>query len=197
MTSTSATYDPTWPLREARARYFEDNGFGADGGYDARWVKLAIGPVPFAFPNTQARVRAVRYHDLHHVLTGYRTDLIGESEIGAWELASGCRGFGAAWVLNLSALGLGLLVNPARMRRAFVRGRHTRNLYGHAFDDALLDQRVGDMRAALGLDAPVPEATPADRRAFLGYGALGLLLLALQTGLVLAPLAALLWWLLA
>lgn len=197
MTSTTAAHEPDWTLHEARTRYFEDNGFGADGGYDARWVKLSIGPLPFAIPNTPARVRAVRYHDLHHVLTGYRTDLMGECEIGAWELASGCRDFGAAWLLNLGALGLGVLMDGARMRRAFVRGRNTRNLYGHAFDDALLGQRVAETRAALGLDAPVPEATPADRRAFLGHGALGLLLLAAQVGLALAPLAALLWWLLA
>jgi len=38
-------------LRAARQRYFERNGFGADGGYDARWVKVALGPVTAAFPS--------------------------------------------------------------------------------------------------------------------------------------------------
>ena len=46
-------------------------------------MRLAFGPVRFAFPNTAGRVRAVRYHDLHHVVTGYATDWTGEAEIGA------------------------------------------------------------------------------------------------------------------
>lgn len=30
------------------------------------------------FPNTHGRRRALAYHDLHHILTGYRTDFVGE-----------------------------------------------------------------------------------------------------------------------
>jgi len=33
------------------------------------------------------------WHDLHHVATGYKTGLIGEAEISAYELRSGCRSF--------------------------------------------------------------------------------------------------------
>ena len=84
-------------LRDARKRYFEANGFGADGGYEAKWVTLQAGPLRLAFPNSEARRRAVRYHDLHHVLADYPTDWTGEAEIGAWELASGCGRHGAAW----------------------------------------------------------------------------------------------------
>jgi hypothetical protein len=56
-------------------------------------VKLNSGRLKLAFPNTQARIRAVRYHDLHHVVTDYETNWKGESEIGAWEVATGCRDF--------------------------------------------------------------------------------------------------------
>jgi ubiquinone biosynthesis protein Coq4 len=78
-------------VREIRARYFAENGFG-DGGYDDRFVVLRAGGVPVrAFPNTKQRVRSVRIHDVHHVLTGHATPWRGEGEIGAWEPASGCR----------------------------------------------------------------------------------------------------------
>ncbi|MCW8140677.1 MAG: hypothetical protein KIT58_17390 [Planctomycetota bacterium] len=70
---------PDLTRREARARDFADNGFG-DGGHDDRWVKLKAGPLTLCFPNTAARVRAVRFHDLHHVLTGYATTWTGEAE---------------------------------------------------------------------------------------------------------------------
>jgi hypothetical protein len=74
-------YSDATPVRQARAEYFRANGFGDDGGYDARWVKVKLGAVPLWFPNTDARRRAVRLHDLHHLATGYETSLVGEAEI--------------------------------------------------------------------------------------------------------------------
>lgn len=166
-------YDDGLPLREARARYFRDNAFGDDGGYAKKWVQLQLGPLPFAFPNSAARVRAVKYHDLHHVVTGYATDVVGEAEIGAWEIGSGCAGFVAAWILNLYAMVLGVGSGaPGAVWRAFARGRHTRNLYRHRYDEALLDTKLGALRARLGLDTPTPAASSADRFAFAFWCAL-------------------------
>lgn len=68
-------------VAEARARYFAANGFD-ERGYAARWVRLQAGPIPIYFPNTRARVRSVRVHDVHHVVTGYATTWTGEAEIG-------------------------------------------------------------------------------------------------------------------
>lgn len=187
-TGATRDWDPAWTLRQARARYFEENGFGDDGGYSARWVKLKLGPFLYPFPNTKGRVRAVRYHDLHHIMTGYRTNWIGEFEISGWEVGGGCRDFHAAWVLNLSGMFAGLFLSPRRIFRAFVRGRHTRNLYGQTFDDALLDARVGEKRAELGLDRAAPAATAADLGRFLAYLVPALPLLVLMTAPALLPL---------
>lgn len=182
-----AEYADALSVREARARYFANNGFG-DGGYDAKWVKLALGPIPFAFPNSAARVRAVRLHDLHHVATGYDTSVLGEAEIGAWEIGGSCRGFVAAWILNLYAMTLGFCVDPGAVFRAYVRGRHSGNLYRGRWDEALLDGRVGALRERLGLTAPASAATAADRAGFFGW-ALAAVALTLATSLlVLAPL---------
>jgi hypothetical protein len=159
-----ADYADALSVRDARARYFASNGFG-DGGYHAKWVKLALGPLPFAIPNTAARVRAVRLHDLHHVATGYDTHVLGEAEIGAWEIGGSCRGFVAAWILNLYAMLLGFWISPPAVFRAFVRGRHSGNLYRGEWDEALLERRVGDLRRQLGLTAPPVAATAADRAA--------------------------------
>jgi hypothetical protein len=187
-------YADSLSLRDARRVYFDANDFGDDGGYAKRWVKLKLGPLALWLPNSEARVKAVRYHDLHHVATGYDTDWIGEGEIGAWEIGSGCRGFVAAWVLNLSAMCIGLALAPRRIFDAFVRGRHTRNLYGERFDDALLADSVGGVRTRLGLDA-APAATSGDRVAFAAWSLASLLTLLLQLALLLAPIGMLLAWL--
>lgn len=146
-------------LRLARAEYFRANGFGEDGGYAQRWVRVKVGPVPVWFPNTDGRRRAVRLHDLHHIATGYDTSLIGEAEIGAWELASGCADYYAAWVLNAGAVAMGLFLSPHRLWQAFVRGRTSTNLYRLGFDDRWLDATVAALRARLGLrDRLAPRA---------------------------------------
>lgn len=156
-----ANYDPASTMRDARTLYFQVNGFGESGGYDDPWVDFKLGPLPMPFPNTPGRVRAVRYHDLHHVLTGYDTDIVGEFEISAWEIAAGCKGFVAAWQLNLGGMFGGLLVAPRRTLRAFLRGRHSRTLYGDELE-ALLQSHVGELRARMGVDRPTPSPGVAD-----------------------------------
>jgi ubiquinone biosynthesis protein Coq4 len=114
-------------------------------------VKVKLGPVPVWFPNTEARRRAVRLHDLHHIATGYDTSLVGEAEIGAWELAAGCADYYAAWLLNATAVAFGLLLAPRRLWRALVRGRRSTSLYRLGFDDRWLDESVEALRGRLGL----------------------------------------------
>jgi hypothetical protein len=189
----SDDYDVNSTMLDARTAYFERNGFGTDGGYSAKQVRVEFAGIGMQIPNTQARVRAVRYHDLHHIVTGYTTHMSGESEIGAWELASNCRAFYAAWILNAGAFALGLISWPRRVRAAFMRGRHTRNLYDRDFDDALLSRHVGELRAELGLgrdslEHPLP-ATVLDRLMFAGAV---LIVLGVPLGLLAGLIASLL-----
>ena len=158
---TIVEYQPQATMRDARALYFRANQFGDDGGYADAWVDFKLGPIPMPFPNTPGRIRAVRYHDLHHVLTGYDTDTVGEFEISAWEIAAGCKGFVAAWQLNLGGMFAGVLVAPQRIWQAFLRGRHSRTLYGDELD-ALLDSRVGELRSSMGVGAVTPPPGAAD-----------------------------------
>lgn len=141
-------------VRDARARYFDENGLSEEG-YRSRWVVLRAGPVPIYMPNTSARRRAVPLHDLHHIATGYDTTWSGEAEIAAWELAAGCGRYWAAWGLNLGAASLGLLIAPRRTLQAFRRGRRgRRSLYRDpaGFTESLLDLSVADLRRTLALD---------------------------------------------
>ena len=186
-----AHYDPALSLREARGRYFAANGLG-EGGYEDKWVRFVVGPLHFAIPNTAERVRAVRYHDLHHVVTGYTTDWTGEGQIGAWEIASGCRDMIAAWVLNLYAMWVGLWISPRAMWQAFARGRHSQNLYGEPWSDALLDQSVGDTRRRLALEREA-RASVGDALGFASWSVAALALAVLSS----APLALLVWAIIA
>src|SRR5262245_57565268 len=156
----------TQTLRDAAAAHqlaMADTGVDADAA--ARWVWIKIGPIPFAYPNTAGRKRLVQAHDLHHLLTGYGTDLLGEAELGAWELGTGLRDRSAVRYA-IRVFGFMLPRFATRLRTAFVRGRRCRNLLGRALDDAMLSRTVAEVRGELGLDRPIPEASPEDRRAW-------------------------------
>ena len=179
-----ALYPDSLAVGEARERFFRGLGAGPDGGYSAAWVKLKAGPIPFCFPNLSARVRAVRLHDLHHIATGYEPSWVGEAEVGAWELASGCRGYWAAWVLNSAAFAAGLFLAPARVFRAFVRGRHSTNLYAEGFREALLSENLGLLRKRLGVSEPRVAVSSSDVLAFVVWVSFTLLAMVMIIGVL-------------
>ena len=181
-----AHYADELRLVDARTQYFAANRLD-DGGYSARWVTFKVGPLRFHIPNTQARVAAVRFHDLHHLVTGYDTSWVGEAEIGAWEIASSCARHYAAWLLNLAAMTIGLLVDAAKVRRAFMRGRHSRNLYREPFDEVLLLTTVGDLRKKLQLEREPARPTAEDWLTFGLWVLLNLLTLSLALLICFAP----------
>jgi len=154
-------------VREARAQYFAANGLG-DGGYQDPWVRFNIGPFYLWMPNTKARVAAVRFHDIHHVLTGYDTSWLGEAKIAAWEISTGCARHYAAWFLNLAAMAIGLGIDIESVAQAFWRGRRSSNLYREAFDETLLSSSVGSLQSKLGLDQSPP---PTNARDLVQFGA--------------------------
>lgn len=120
-------YPDSLPMRDARDLHLAAHGFSIRD-YDAPTFTIGILGRDFRFPNTPARKRAVPLHDLHHVLTGYGTDWIGEAEIGAWELRAGCNSF-ITYFLNGSGVILGLFLSPRRVWRAFRAAKGQRTLY--------------------------------------------------------------------
>ena len=163
-------YPPEMTLGQARARYFELNNFGSDGGYEERWIKVKVWRFPIWLPNTAGRVRAVKLHDLHHVLTEYPTTWRGEAEISAWELGSGgLRKYYAGWILDILNLAQGLVVNPVGLYRGFMRGRRSKNLFSTQFTDEILTHRVGEYRQLLDLESVPEKPTLSDKLIFVTW----------------------------
>lgn len=186
-------YPPSESVRSARARYFEANQFGADGGYGDAWVDVEFGPITVPIPNTPARVRAVGYHDLHHIVTGYDTNFVGEAEISAWELGAGCEDFVAAYVLNTGAMSAGIVIAPRRTLQAFARGRKSRSLYRVPDVNTLLDRDVAAIRELTHVPGEKVPVRASDVAGYLLIGTIGLFTwgVAFLPGIVIAPLLSL------
>lgn len=117
-------------LQDELREFYARSGFGPVIGEHERTVPVYTGCMLVPLPDIETRRRFLKYHDLHHLVTGYSVGRIGEGEVSAWEL-----GTGSAFVspmlglMNLIALSTGLFLEPGRMWRAFRRGCRSRNLY--------------------------------------------------------------------
>lgn len=160
-------YPDSITLAEARSMFFARAGLGADGGYNARWVRVETKPFPVYFPNTARRVEAAKLHDLHHIANEYAADWTGEAEIAAWEIASGCGRHLWAWFLNLGAFTVGMALFPKRLYRAFTRGRHSLNLYRDGFPESeLATTLVSWLRERCGIARDESNASASDKLVF-------------------------------
>lgn len=145
-------YDDNMLIKDALTELFNRFNIPLDA-YSAKSFVIRVGKIPIHVPNIPARVKIARYHDIHHVLTGYPANWRGEAEIGAWEIATGCRTSFIAWFLNIGAVVVGLFMFPKAVLKAFRRGKNsTTNLY-HDFEyPPLLNMTVKEVREKIGLD---------------------------------------------
>jgi hypothetical protein len=133
-------------LQEELVLFYKRSGFGEVVGARPRSVPVYTGCMLVPMPNIETRRRFLKYHDLHHLVTGYSVGRIGEGEVSAWEL-----GTGSAFVspilgtMNLIALSTGLVLEPKRMWRAFRRGCTGRNVYTAALRAGIDSDRWTDL----------------------------------------------------
>jgi len=115
------------------------------------WLETRIGQqvIPI-FPLWPIR-DALSKHDIHHVLTGYETNIRGESELAAWELGSGgCHLNVIFWIDRASFFLIGLVTYPVATLRAMRRGFGCQNLFSREIG-AILDSEVQGIRSELKL----------------------------------------------
>ncbi len=184
----------TLTVREVLNRFFEKNNLGEDGGLNKSWAWLKVGRFYIPFPNTESRKRALVFHDIHHLVTGYASNWKGEAEIGAWEVSTGCGDFIAAWALDLWSFFLGLVFFPKATYMAFIRGRRTLNLYKHTYTkEELMEMNIPEIQRKLLLDKPQNNpATTGEILSFIGWSIVALIVTFIPFML---PYILLGWWL--
>lgn len=167
-------------LQEELTSFYKRSGFGDVVGARSRTVPVYTGCMLVPLPNIETRRRFLKYHDLHHLVTGYSVGRIGEGEVSAWELGTGSAFLSPLLgLMNLIALSTGLVLDPKRMWRAFRHGCASRNLYppaarfdidtGRWVDLTTLRREILDVRAQR-----VPTFARATEFAF--YSALAMLI---------------------
>lgn len=133
-------------VKAGRDRYLAENSLSVES-YSAPRFPVYVGRWPVYLPNPGF----LPWHDLHHVITGYQTGLVGEAEISAYELRAGCRSV-MIIILCLGAILIAMFVAPRRIWRAWRRAKGARTLYRTSVPyQTLLEMNVADLRESLGL----------------------------------------------
>lgn len=142
-------------VEQGRDHYLSENGF-TTAEYDEPWTSASVFGLRFSVPNTPKHRWAIMLHDLHHVATGYGTDLVGEGEISAWELRGGLSSLGLyVGSIVLGGALFGLLFAPRRVLDAFLQGGTKPSLFARSdlSYPTLMNMSVAELRAELGIPA--------------------------------------------
>lgn len=180
-------------VSEALEAWFRKYDLGPDGGLNQSWGRIKVGKIGIPIPNTNSRKKALVFHDIHHVATGYTGDWPGEVSISAWEISSGCGSFGVAWLLNFGGFMIGLFLFPKLVFRAFIRGRRTQNLYhGLLSKEAAMRMPVAELQEKLGLTNVDP--SPATAKEIFAFAFWGLTSVLVSFTVFILPWVVLLCW---
>ncbi len=154
-------------LDAALSDFYERHGFGDTPGQRPKTVPVYTGCLLVPLPNIETRNRYLKYHDLHHLVTGYSVGRIGEGEVSSWELGSGSMVQSPILgIMNLIALSTGWVLAKERMWEAYARGIRSRNLYSSSMRRAVDNndwQSIDELRAAI-VDVDSTKRLSAARR---------------------------------
>ncbi|MEQ1922961.1 MAG: hypothetical protein ABL952_10685 [Pyrinomonadaceae bacterium] len=138
-------------------QYLLESGYSSDGYADHRF-RVSVGPLVLNFPNPGR----LPYHDLHHVVSGYGTGLIGEAEESIYELRGGCPTI-LILFLCLGSIAIGCFLSPKRIIKAWRATKGTSTLYASPIPyETLLEMNMIDLRRSLNI-APGGIGTGAEK----------------------------------
>ena len=157
---------------ELLPEFYKQYNLGVEGGNHSASLKIEFTKYfSLYFPNFAARKKVILKHDIHHIVTKYPSTFKGETEIGAWEIGSGCKNYWVAWAFNTSAVMAGILFNFWGVIKAFARGRRTKNLYYNDISDsAVMSMKLSDIEKHLLLDK-FPKNTRPNFADFISFAA--------------------------
>jgi hypothetical protein len=133
-------------VKEALIGFYKFNSLNLTQDFESHCVRVYIGCILAPVPNINSRKKYLKFHDMHHIMSGYGIDRVGESEISAWELGSRSCRKPLISVMNLFALSTGFILSPKKVISAFYRGCRSKNLY--YMSDGMQEEDIDNLNLA-------------------------------------------------
>ena len=158
-------------VQHALDDFYDQHGYGREGGIDKKWDMIKFGPVALPLLNLESRRKNIFMHDIHHLVTGYDTTWLGEGSVCSWEIATGgWKHLYFPWLLTLWAMAVGVMLYPRASYRAFQAGLLMDNaLTGGLSKPAMYVLTLDELRERLRRDVPA-------QRSYVLWAGLSLLL---------------------
>ncbi len=170
---------PDMTLREAIGIFYKANNLPEDGGVSKKnWSPITCRGLKIYLPNFEWRKKAIPFHDLHHMLTGYNLSPTGEFQISAWEFAAGRYPNIFTTFFCIPLVGMGAVLIPKKQFIAFLRGRRSQTLYSYNNYEPLLNKTVGELQKEI-LTRNNYSASRGDVFAYLTWVALSFLVISI------------------
>lgn len=133
-------------LKEEYQNFMLSHGFNEIENSN-QWASASLGtPFSIKFPNISARKNAVIYHDINHIVTGYKAQtFIGEVQAAYFEIFSGCGKYWFGWFINSLALPFGILIPHKAYQAIKLAQRVTSNAYYDDIDK-LWDLKIEEIK---------------------------------------------------
>lgn len=156
---------PNGSVGQAYANFMRRNGLDAEFYVKAveQCVDSANDP-----ESTWFHRRILADHDLRHLVSGYKTDALGEVYL-LWFRFAQIRHWGIFALGILGVVGLPFIrqrLSPAALREAYRRGSHARTLDLVPWEDEL-DRPLSAHRAELGLTVPIHYPASVEPEAYV------------------------------
>jgi len=140
-------------LKEDLDEYMKSYGFDQIENSN-KWASASLGtPFKVRFPNLKARKAAVIFHDINHVVTGFKAQtFVGEIQAAYFEVFSGCGKYWFAWFINSLALPFGIFV-PHKVFEAIKLAKKVNSNAYYADLDQILAMSTDEVRALWQIDS--------------------------------------------
>lgn len=143
-------------VEQALNNFYDQHGYGEQGGINKKWDNIKFGPLALPLPNLESRRKNIYLHDIHHLVTNYDTTWLGESSVSSWEIAAGgWNNLLFPWFLSLWAMAVGVMLYPGRSYQAFRAGLLMNNaLTGQLSKEEMLSLNLDNLRNRLQRSEP-------------------------------------------
>jgi hypothetical protein len=123
----------------------DDDPFATAARAGNWWSFEAWGVTLYSY-NFAWRRKALAFHDLHHVVTGYPCNMEGEMQVATWEFAAGPCPSPFAQLFCLPLVAMGAATMPRKTFAAYRNGRRSNSLFGRELGSGVSAMPVPELR---------------------------------------------------
>jgi hypothetical protein len=147
----------------------------ASSSQAGNWWFFEVFGVRFYCYNFEWRRKALAFHDLHHVVTGYPCTMKGEMQVAIWEFAADSYPSIFAKLFCLPLVAMGAVLIPRKLFAAYRNGIRSKSLFAQQLDSSVMNMPAAALKA-ITINQRPNRSLPQDLFGYAGLVAISALM---------------------